>query len=43
LPSIAKRAAAVLIEVNPMASELSPLMDVCVRAGAALALPRIFD
>ena len=41
LPAIAKRAGALLVEVNPVATGLSPLMDACVRSGAAVALPRV--
>jgi len=42
LPALAARAGAVLVEVNPQPSALSPRMHACVRAGAATALPALF-
>lgn len=39
LPVMVKRGGGVLIEVNPLPSELSPLCDVCVRAPSGEALP----
>ena len=42
LPALAKRYGAVLVEVNPERTALSPLMDASVCAGAALVLPQLF-
>lgn len=38
----AKRAGARMVEVNPEATEASAMFDVCVRAPASVALPRLF-
>lgn len=43
LPAIAKDTGAALVEINPLTTELSQLMDACVRHGAAVASPRLFD
>jgi len=42
LPAIARQAGAALVEINSAATELSSLMNACIRSGAAVALPRIF-
>ena len=41
LPLVVKRGGGVLVEVNPLRSELSQLCDVCVRAPSGEALPLI--
>ena len=42
LPAIAKQRGARIVEINPMETELSPLADVCLRAGVAEVLPGLF-
>jgi NAD-dependent deacetylase len=41
VPSLARRAGAKVIVVNPQPSELDDLADVCVRAAAAEAVPEL--
>jgi NAD-dependent deacetylase len=41
LPALARRSGAKVIVVNPQPSELDDLADVCVRVGAAEALPEL--
>lgn len=43
LPAVAKRNGTTVVEVNPVATPLSALADVCVRESAASALPSLFQ
>jgi NAD-dependent deacetylase len=43
IPKIVKREGAFIVEVNPEATELTPLADVSVRGAAADVLPRLFS
>lgn len=41
LPLLVKRSGGILVEVNPMPTELSPLCDVCILAPSGEALPKL--
>ncbi len=42
LPALARQRGARIIEINPEETGLSPLADVCLRGGAAAAVPALF-
>jgi len=41
LPALARRNGAPIIEINPEPSDLSPLVDICLRAPSGVALPQL--
>jgi len=43
MPYIAKRRGAVIIEINPFESEITPLADVWLQAPSGEALPRVVE
>lgn len=43
LPLIARRSGAVVIEINPEPTVLTPLCDISIRSASAEALPKIFN
>lgn len=43
LPMIAKRAGALVVEVNPNRTAISPYMDICLRETSAVALPKLVE
>ncbi len=43
LPFVASSLGTPVVEINPVASELTPFMDVSIAQGAAVALPELFE